>query len=410
MNFAELMHQTLNSLRTHKLRSFLALFGIMWGTLSVVLLLALGNGFYNHNQHEMRRIANGQIFMRTGITTKPYQGRPTGQIIHIKVKDILAMANDLPQIKMITPLMNFATVGLTLTSDKHQVKGTVEGVSNDYPDITQVDIANGGHFFNQIDLQHNNKVVFLTDHMKQVLYPHSNPINKTLHISGIPFTVVGYQSPQRQGGAHWRGNLIYVPYTTYQQLWGDQDSAEVALITHTPQQVDNTKQAIRHYLASRFHFDPTDSQAIMMPDLTKIVHFFDWFFWGIKTFLIFCGALTLAVGGIGVANIMFLIVSERTAEIGLRLALGSPDSSILWQILLESLMLVFIGGVAGIVLAMTIVTTLQHLPLPDWIGTPKVSLIAMIISFVTLAIVGIAAGYFPAKKASLLEPVVALAG
>ncbi|MDF1760355.1 MAG: ABC transporter permease [Coxiellaceae bacterium] len=410
MNLAELLHQTMNSLRAHKLRSFLALFGIMWGTLSVVLLLALGNGFYNQSQHNMQKIANGQIFLRAGLTSKPYQGRPSGQIIHLKVKDILAMAKDIPQIKMITPLMNFATVGLTISSDEHQMKGNVEGVSDNYAEISQIDIAKGGHFFNKIDLAHSNKVIFLTDHMKKVLYPHSNPIHKTLHVSGIPFTVIGYQTPQKQGGAHWRGNLIYVPYTTYQQLWGDQDSAEVALITHSPQQVDSTKLAIRHYIAARFHFDPTDSQAIMMPDLTKIVHFFNWFFWGIKSFLIFCGALTLAVGGIGVANIMFLIVSERTAEIGLRLALGSPDNSILWQILIESLMLVFIGGIAGIVLAMMIVTTLQHLPLPDWIGTPEVSPIAMIISFITLALVGIAAGYFPAKKASLLEPVVALAG
>ncbi|MDF1761117.1 MAG: ABC transporter permease [Coxiellaceae bacterium] len=410
MNFAELIHQTLNSLRTHKLRSFLALFGIMWGTLSVVLLLALGNGFYNYNQHQMMKIANGQIFMRAGMTTKPYQGRPSGQFIHIKVNDILAMASDISQIKMITPLMNFATVGMTFTSGKHQMKGNLEGVSNDYINITQTEIAPGGHFFNKLDLQHKNSVIVLNNHMRKVLFPNSNPINQTVWVSGIPFTVVGYKQAQKQGGAHWRGDLSYIPYTTYQKMWGDQDSAEIALITHSPSQVDTTKQAIRQYLAARFHFDPTDSQAIMMPDLTKIVHFFSWFFWGIKTFLIFCGALTLTVGGIGVANIMFLIVNERTAEIGLRLALGSPDASILWQILIESLMLVFIGGIAGILIAMAIVSALQHMPLPPWIGRPEVSAIAMLISFVTLAAVGVAAGYFPAKKASLLEPVVALAG
>ncbi len=410
MNLAELFHQTLNSLRTHKLRSFLALFGIMWGTLSVILLMALGNGFYNHNQHEMLKIANGQIFMRVGMTSKPFEGRPSGQLLHLKTDDLFTMADHIPQIKLITPLLNFATAQVTMTSKKHQITATAEGVSTDYIDVTQTDIAPGGHFFNRLDQQHNNKVIFLDNKIKQVLFPHSNPINKTVWVSGIPFKVIGYKPPQKQGGAHWRGNLAYMPYTTYKQLWGNQDTSEVALITQKPSQVDNTKLAIRHYLAHRLHFDPKDTQAVMMPDLTKIVHFFDWFFWGIKTFLIFCGALTLAVGGIGVANIMFLIVSERTSEIGLRLALGAPDGSILWQVLLESLMLVFIGGMAGIAVAMAIVTTLQHLPLPDWIGTPTVSPTAMIVSFITLACVGIFAGYFPAKKAALLEPVIALAG
>lgn len=410
MNWRECWRQTIISIRLHKLRSFLALFGIMWGSLSVVLLLAIGSGFYNQSQDNMRRIANGQIFFRAGLTSKPYHGKPIGQIIHIKVRDILAMKQQIPTIKLITPILSFATVNMALSYGGKHAEGTLAGVSEDYAEISQVELADNSRFFHHSDQQHARDVIVLNDQTKQVLFGNQNPIGKVVTANGIPFHVIGYEAPQKQqGGMHRQGHLSYIPYARYTQLWGDQDSSEVLLLAKSPNLVDQTKQSITQWLAQRFHYDPTDTQAIMSPDLSKIVNFFNWFFWGIKSFLIFCGALTLAVGGIGVANIMFLIVNERTPEIGLRLALGASDGSILWQFLLEALVLVFIGGLLGLAIAMAIVTTLQHLPLPEWLGYPTVSPLAMAVSFITLVIIGLAAGFFPAKKASQLPPVVALA-
>ena len=165
---------------------------------------------------------------------------------------------------------------------------------------------------------------------------------------------------------------------------------------------------MRTYLGYLYHFSPDDTNALMFYDTLKIFNFFNWFFVGIQLFLGLCGSLTLAVGGLGVANIMFLIVTERTKEIGLRMAVGARDSHILIQILCEALILVVLGGLFGITLSYLTVFILQFITLPAWIGKPTISLSIAFITIAVLAMIGVLAGYFPAKRASRMDPVDAL--
>ena len=145
-----------------------------------------------------------------------------------------------------------------------------------------------------------------------------------------------------------------------------------------------------------------------MPNVAQVAEFFSAFFRGVQLFLGFCGAMTLGVGGVGVANIMFLVISERTREIGLRMALGAKSHHILAQILLEAFVIVMLGALIGFSVSWLIVTSLQIIPLPEWIGMPQISMSVVYMTMLVLSLVGLLAGFFPAKRASLLDPVVAL--
>ena len=178
-----------------------------------------------------------------------------------------------------------------------------------------------------------------------------------------------------------------------------------------PRDIANSNQlqkAIISYFSGIFHFDPTDNSAFSFFNMNDVYEFFKWFFAGIELFLGFCGIMTLGVGGIGVANVMFLIVNERTPEIGLRRAIGATDKHILWQIMLEALIIVSFGALIGFAISGLSILLLQHINLPHWLGKPTLPLTVYIATITVLIFTALAAGYFPARKAMRMEPVTAL--
>ncbi len=408
MHFIDLSRQILLSIWTHKIRTSLALFGIMWGTMTVTLLLALGNGFYKKSMENLAFLNNGTIFAWAGRTSKPYAGIPQGQNIQLGINDFLEIMQNIPGIQWYSP--EFAKESLFQYQNK-ETKSSLMGVGPGYETTMQFKILPGkSRFFNELDLTQQNRVVYLDATLTKILFAMEDPIGKTIYIQQIPFVVIGVSDPDKNTGIVFSGNKTrgYIPYTTYLALQGLEDINTIFL---TPKNIEDSvriKNNLKNLLAAKLHYDPSDDEAFHMPDLEDKQVFISWFFFIIELFLGFCGALTLSVGGLGVANMMFLIVTERTREIGLRKALGASEKNILLQFLCETLLIVGLGGAIGIGISIASLFVLSHLHLPDWMGNPYISAFSAGLTIFILMTVGLLAGYFPAKRAANMEPVKAL--
>jgi putative ABC transport system permease protein len=199
-----------------------------------------------------------------------------------------------------------------------------------------------------------------------------------------------------------------IPYTTFIAVWGDWNVNNLVVQPEPPNDSAPLKKALYRYLGQKYRFDPEDEGALGIWDTVRDNRFVDWFFWGLQALLGLSGALTLGAGGIGVANVMFLIVRERTREIGVRMAVGAQDWHVLGQVLLEALLMVAMGGALGFAFSALVIGALQLAPLPDWLGRPQFSASVGLLAAGVLALVGLVAGLFPARRAARMDPVKAL--
>lgn len=392
-----------------KLRSLLAMFCIAVGTLTVVLLLALGTGFHDASYRNMLDITDGTFFIMVNKTTKSYNGFPQGQEIYRRflANSVVNLPKVVPAVKFVSPSSMTTTF---VTYKKKQFHKTIYGVAPDFSILRKIKIADFGRFFNSIDLEKNNRVVVLGNKLKEGLFGAGDTaLGKEVLINGAGFKVIGVMKKETESSQNYYDDNVIIPYTNFISLFGDRPVNFFILMPDPEADATLTEQALRSYFAGIYHFDKNDKEAMKFFNTTEVFQFVRWFFVAIQIFLGLCGTMTLGVGSIGVANIMFLIVTERTREIGLRKAIGASNWNILCQLLLEALIIVMFGGGFGFMGAYFITTVLQHLHLPDWLGNPTISGATTIATIIILASVGLAAGYFPARRAAKMDPVEALA-
>jgi putative ABC transport system permease protein len=392
-------------MRVRKLRSSLALFGIIWGTLTVVLLLALGKGFQQASERNIAQITDGTFFVRINPTSKAYRGFPIGLKLNIKADTVMGLQQEVPNITAVSPILSASS---SISFTKKQTTTSVRGVSSSFFALRKVNLIDESRFFNPLDMQRKARVTIIGNSLKQRLFGDENALGKSVAINHVPFTVIGVVQESGKNVYNWYDDRAIIPYATFISLWGDKNIYRFVALPNPDIDPQIVEQQMRKYFAHKYHFDPTDITAVDVFDTTKIFQFFKWFFFGIQLFLGFCGALTLGVGSLGVANIMFLIVNERTHEIGLRMSVGARDWHIMLQILSEALIIVGLGGLVGFGIAYLITFVLAHVHLPDWLGIPHISSVTVIITISILALLGVLAGYFPARRASLMDPIEAL--
>jgi putative ABC transport system permease protein len=229
-------------------------------------------------------------------------------------------------------------------------------------------------------------------------------------IDNVPFLVIGVMAKKLQDSSYSGRDQdkAFMPESTFRGLFSERYLEQFIFKAQDPAETPEISRRVYEVLARRHDFDPADKEAIGMWDTTEGEKFFRVFFGTFRGFLAVIGSFTLIVGGIGVSNIMYVIVEERTREIGIKLAVGAKPRLIQTQFLLETLLLTGVGGLLGFALTLGILWVFPMLGLSEYVGTPEASPVVILVTSALLGAIGLVAGYFPARRASLLDPVHAL--
>jgi len=246
--------------------------------------------------------------------------------------------------------------------------------------------------------------------LKKDLFGNEEAIGRVVLINGIPFKVVGVMRTKKQDSSY-NGrdvNKAFIPSTTFRAMYGYKHVNNIVFQADAPRHTKAVKKGVYEVLGARYKFDKDDTEALSMWDTTENEKFFHVFFVAFRTFLGVIGAFTLIVGGIGVSNIMNVVVEERTKEIGIKMALGAKPRFIMTQFVFETLILTGIGGVLGFAFAALVVWLVPQFNVEDYIGTPIISTSVAVAAMSVLGVIGVLSGFFPARRAAQCNPIEAL--
>jgi putative ABC transport system permease protein len=401
------IRQLLLDMRSQKLRTFLTVFGIIWGTVAVTLLLAFGGGLHKQIVKNSAGLGDPIVICWPGLTSIPYEGLGRGRRIRVSEADVQAVRRETPQIAAISSEYSET---LKLVYGEKIIAVDVSGVAPEFGDMRNLIPQEGGRFINHRDWNERRRVLFIGDKLATDVFGKTSPLGKTVLLGGSPFLVIGalqkkVQNSSYSGRDNFKG---FMPGSTFQALVGQK---YVDNFVFKPVSARESKQAIaavRRVLGQSLRFDGKDKEALSAWDTTENFKFLEIFFLSFRLFLGIIGSFTLIVGGIGVSNIMNVVVEERTKEIGIKMALGAREKWILRQFMLETFLLTGLGGAIGLGIALAICAVFPKLGFTEHVGDPVVSPLAAGITAAFLGLTALLAGYFPAREASRLDPVVAM--
>ena len=403
--FATIVSEFISDMRSQKLRVFMTVFGITWGTVAIIVLVAFGVGFKQQLAVNMHGIGEKVAIMFPGRTTKAYEGFGIGRRISFVEEDTKLISSQVNNISAISPEYSRsdipARVGTNVTSP------TITGVYPIYGDMRNVIPEQGGRFINDPDLRDRKRVVLIGDEVKKLLFGEGDAVGKMIYVGQTPFTVIGVMQKKIQNSSYndRDQNRIFIPASTYASVFGTIYLNNIIYQIKDPSIAEVTQQDVRNALSKKYKFDPVDKDAAWIWDTNEFDKFIFYFFLAFNIFMGLIGSFTLGVGGIGVANIMYIVVQERIGEIGIKRAVGAKRSNILTQFFMETLFIIIIGSFFGFTIAYGIIRGLQFIPIKDFVGTPVLSLEVAAVTVIILAIVGFAAGLMPARRAANLDVV-----
>ncbi|MGA8940366.1 MAG: ABC transporter permease [Acidobacteriaceae bacterium] len=411
MPIFEIFKQTISALWDTKLRSFLTMFGIIWGISSVILLVGLGIGFGIDQRNHLKSIGTDIAICFSGKTAMPYEGYAAGRDIPLTLGDAIAIRDGAPLVKHVSPELRRT---VSEVSRWNAASRAIRGVWPEYQDFRSLHIEQGRLMSTQ-DEDSGARVVILGADANRQLFPGKAAIGESLSIAGYPYTVIGVLVSKQQNGSYGSGpdnTQLFVPFSAMERDFPPDDKGDflgiVSNIVVQPVSASMHVAAlreVRQVLGERHHFDPTDLDAVWVWDTLEGAQFLDNIFRVMTIFFAAVALLTLALGGIGVMNIMLVAVSERTREIGVRKALGATAVDIRRQFLAESAIITLVSGALGLLCGIGIIVTLRLLPLPEFLPHPVISATAIISSLVTLAAITVTAGTYPALRAAKLTPI-----
>src|SRR5579871_6493094 len=410
-NLTEIVRQSLATLWAHKLRSFLTMFGIAWGVGSLLLLVGLGEGFRSGQAKQLANLGQDIMFSFPGRIPAVAGSSLSGQTYYFTYDDYLAIRDEANTLRAVSPVLNREDI--RAVSDYGSTNGQVFGVAPSYNDIRNVPVG-PGRWFNDEDNAQSRRVAIVGWELLKNVFPGRPAVGSTILLNGIRFDVIGVLSKVGQDGNNGTNARIFIPIGTMRDLFRlKQDSAEnaISFLNYRPiNKADHliAKQEIHDIIARRHGFDPKLEDAFEDWDTIENSQRVDKIFNAMDYFLGVVGVVTLGLGAIGIVNIMLVSVSERTREIGLRKALGATHRNILTQFFIEGAFLTALSGGIGLAITVALVTVLARLPSPEGFDTPRIVPLSAVAAIASLAIAGISAGLYPARKAALLPPVEAL--
>jgi putative ABC transport system permease protein len=394
----------LRDLRAQKLRTFLTVFGIVWGTVAIVVLLAFGMGFKKQLAVNMHGIGESIAIMFPGRTTRTYEGFGTGRPIRLVEEDARLLQTQIGEIAAISPEYSREA---SIRVGENIINTSIAGIIPIYSDMRNVIPARGGRFVDDLDMRDRRRVVVLGDEVKRLLYGESEVIGKLVYIDNVPFTVIGTMIKKIQNASYNRRDQdrVFIPASTFSSIYGSPYINNIIFVPKDPRRSEETIARVRTVLGKKYRFDPEDKDAVFIWDTAEFDTFIFNFFLAFNLFMGLIGSFTLAVGGIGVANIMYIVVQERVREIGIRRAVGARRSSIVVQFLGESLFIVALGSSIGWLIALGLTSLLQYVPIKDFVGTPEISWEVALATGSVLGLIALASGLFPARRAANLDVV-----
>ena len=395
----------IRAVRANKMRSTLTSLGIFIGVAAVIVMLAIGNGAQISIQNEMRTIGSNLIIVRSGVSTSSGARGGHGSQPTMKLSDGNAIQEKISQIKLAAPILSEV---VQLVAGNNNWSTQVTGTDNRNFLIKEWDLAYG-RMFSEADVKNAAKVAILGQTVVNELFGDVDPLGRTVRIKGIPFRVIGVLEQRGQSGmGQDQDDEVFIPISTAQKkVMGVSFPDQVKFIILQAVDAESTytsQEEIRLLLRQRHNLGANKDDDFVIRNLTQMMEMMEN---STKVMTILLGSIasiSLLVGGIGIMNIMLVSVTERTREIGIRMAIGAKSWDIRWQFLMEALVLSLIGGLMGILLGLfgvQMVKVFSSL-------TPSVNILYIFLPFSFAGLVGLFFGFYPAYKASLLNPINAL--
>ncbi len=406
VGFTDHWDDIFQSLRRHKLRTFLTAFGVFWGIFMVVLLLGVGKGLERGVTQIFKDDAFNSVWVEGGKTSVPFEGLTPGRRIRLTIRDLELLRSGLPGIENLTPRIRLDTTE-PVTFQRQSGAFPIWGIAPGNQMVERTQLLDG-RLMNQLDISESRRVAVIGSRVAQLLFgEHSNPIGQRIDIHGTNFLVVGTFTDV---GGEGELRRIYIPYTAY--LHSFHPNPVVTYIIFTVKDGFHGydfDQRIRTILAARHRFAVTDYSAVYVENVLEHFQKFQALFYGIHLFVGIVGMGTLCAGLIGVTNVMFITVKERTREIGIRKAVGATPRKILTMILSESLLLTLSSGYLGLVVGVIIVEFIRSFGVElAYFRDPEVDLEVALGALMALVLGGVGAGYIPAQQAASINIIGAL--
>jgi putative ABC transport system permease protein len=430
----ELLRQTWSNLAANKLRSFLTMFGIMWGVISIVLLSAVGEGFERGNQRVLEELGKNIVIIRNGRTAMQAGGARAGRLITLDIEDVRLLQEKSTLLAQVSPELMRGAIRAKSPFNSSTLQ--LSGVWPAYQDMRTIEVDRG-RLISDVDCRESRRVVVIGTEASRQLFAERDPVGSVLILNGLPYSVIGRVRKKDQDSNYTGADneRLFIPYEAARKdfpMPGTLYTADsVSTIIAAPKpEVARQLEAwleregiggflgleaqgpvetdIRAVLAPRHLFDPKDSEALSMWNTALEAVMFAKMIGAMHTFFVVVSLVTLALGGIGVMNIMLVAVKERTREIGVRKAIGATSRTIQWQFFSEGLALTLTSGAIGFLVGLGLCALVNLAPMPERFSGMVTTWQTATTAIGVLTLIGVAASTYPARRAASLPPIEAL--